>query len=151
MLDPVIFSIEVFGFTLSLRWYGVLIMAGVVVGALITTSEVKRRGGDPDWVWEGLVWVIPAGIIGARLWFVVADILGGNTRYLDNPARIIGVAEGGLRGLHIYGAVLFGGVAACVWARRRKIDIWLVLDSVAPAMLIGQALARPANFINQVA
>ena len=54
-----------------------------------------------------------------------------------------------MRGLHIYGAILFGALAGYVWARRRKIDMWLLLDSVAPSLLIAQAIARPANFINQ--
>jgi len=60
-------------------------------------------------------------------------------------AHII-IPEGGL---HIYGAILFGGLAAYYYARRNNIDMWLVMDSVAPALLIGQAIARPANFINQ--
>jgi phosphatidylglycerol:prolipoprotein diacylglycerol transferase len=149
MLDPVIFSIEIFGFTLALHWYGVLIMAGVVVGTFIASREVKRRGGDPNLVWEVLAWILVAAVIGARLWFVATDILGGSRRYLENPASIIGIAEGGLRGLHIYGAILFGAIAAYVWARRNRVDLWLILDSAGIPLLIGQALARPANYINQ--
>jgi phosphatidylglycerol:prolipoprotein diacylglycerol transferase len=149
MIDPTIFSVDIFGLTLAVRWYGVLIMAGVVLGAFITAWGIKLRGGDPEWVWNGLVWVIPAGIVGARLWYVVADILGGSSRYLDNPAAIIGLGQGGLAGLHIYGAILFGGVAAFFYARHTKVDIWMILDAVGPGLLIGQAFARPANFINQ--
>ncbi len=60
--------------------------------------------------------------------------------------KILAITEGGL---HIFGAFLFGGLAAYFYARSKKVDIWLLLDSVAPALLIGQAMARPANFINQ--
>ena len=149
MPDPVIFSIEIFGITIALRWYGLLIMTGVIVGSLLAAKEVERRGGNPDWVWDGLLWVVPAGVVGARLWYVVADYLGGNSRYLEEPASIIGFSKGGLSGLHIYGAFLFGAIAGFFWARHYRIDLWLVLDSVGPSLLLGQALARPANFINQ--
>jgi phosphatidylglycerol:prolipoprotein diacylglycerol transferase len=121
-------------------------VAGIFVGGWITDREVRRRGGDPSQVWDALLWVIPAGIVGSRLWFVVNDILGGGTRYLENPASIINIPAGGL---HIYGGILFGGLAAFLYCRRYKLDMWLILDSVAPALLVGQAVARPANFINQ--
>ena len=85
-MDPVIFSIDIFGFTLSVRWYGVLLMTGVVVGSFLAAKEIERRGGDGDWVWEGLVWVIPAGIVGARLWFVLADILATIDCYYAWPS-----------------------------------------------------------------
>jgi len=60
--------------------------------------------------------------------------------------RILRLHEGGL---HFYGAVLFGALAFWIFARRRKLDIWLLMDSVGPALLIAQGVARIANFINQ--
>jgi phosphatidylglycerol:prolipoprotein diacylglycerol transferase len=146
MFDPVIFTIRLGRFSLDLRWYGVLIVAGAVVGTWVAAREVRRRGEQPDYVWDGLVWALLAGIVGARIWYVINDILGGGSRYLDDPVSIIYITEGGL---HFYGAILFGGLAAFLYARRQKLDIWLLLDSVAPSLLIGQAVARPANFINQ--
>ena len=146
MIDPVIFSIRIGNFHLDLRWYGLLIVTGVVVGAWIAAREVRRRGENPEYVWEGLLWALVAGLVGARLWYVVNDILGGRSRYLDDPLSIIRITEGGL---HFYGAILFGLVAVIIFARRRQLDMWLLLDSVAPSLLIGQAIARPANFINQ--
>jgi phosphatidylglycerol:prolipoprotein diacylglycerol transferase len=77
---------------------------------------------------------------------VLNATLGGSRYYLENPLKILAITEGGL---HIFGAFLFGGLAAYFYARNKKVDIWLLLDSVAPALLIGQAIARPANFINQ--
>jgi phosphatidylglycerol:prolipoprotein diacylglycerol transferase len=121
-------------------------MTAVVVAAWITEREMRRRGGDPEFVWDAMLYVLPAGVIGARLWYVVNDIFGGNSRFLDDPIRIIKIPEGGL---HIYGAILLGGLAALWYARRHKIDMWMVMDSVAPGLLIGQAIARPANYINQ--
>lgn len=149
MIDPVIFSVEVFGVTISLNWYGVLVTAGVVLATWITARGVKLRGGNPDLVWDLVLWVVPAGIIGARVWYVVNDILGGNTRFLEDPLSIIDITRGGLRGLHIYGSLLFGAIAVLIFARRYKVDLWMLLDSLGVSVLFGQALARPANFINQ--
>lgn len=146
MLDPIIFTIRLGRISLDLRWYGVLIVTGAVVGTWVAAREVRRRGEQPDYVWDGLVWALLAGIVGARIWYVVNDILGGGSRYLDDPISIIYITEGGL---HFYGAILFGGLAAFLYARRQKLDVWLILDSVAPSLLIGQAVARPANLINQ--
>lgn len=146
MIDPIIFSINIGKVELAFRWYGVLIAFGVIVAAWLTEREIVRRGGRPDFVWDALLWVLPAAVIGARLWYVVNDMLGGSRTYIDDPARILRIPEGGL---HIFGAMIFGLVTAYIYARRQKVDILLILDSVAPALLIGQAVARPANFINQ--
>jgi len=146
MIDPIIFTINLGSIHLPVRWYGVLIMGSVLLGAWIASREVGRRGENPEFVWDGLLYVLVAGIIGARLWYVINDILGGGQRFVQDPIRILYIPEGGL---HIYGAIVLGGLVAFWYAKRYKIDIWLVMDSVAPSLLIAQATARPANFINQ--
>ena len=144
MIDPIIFTIP--GTNISVHWYGLFMAVGVFAAGWVTARGVYRRGEDPDYVWDGLIWAIPAGIIGARLWYVANTTLGGNSYYLEHPGKILFVPEGGL---HFYGAVLLGGVAAFIYVRHRKLDFRLLLDAVAPALLIGQAVVRPANFINQ--
>jgi phosphatidylglycerol---prolipoprotein diacylglyceryl transferase len=147
LIDPVIFSFKLFGgLTLTLRWYGVLVMLGAVVGSWIAEKEIRRRGENGALVWDALVWVLPPGIIGARLWYVLNVTLGGSSYYLDDPWKIINIPEGGL---HFFGGLLFGAIALYYYVRRYKLDGWLLLDAIAPAALIGQAVARPANFINQ--
>ena len=146
MIDPVIFSREIFGITLTLRWYGVIVMTGVIIGSLISERELRRRGENGDRIWDALIWLLPVGILGARLWFVVNAILGGNRSYIENPASIIRVWEGGL---HIFGGFLFGAVALLIYLRRNKLDPWLFFDAAGPAILIGQGIGRIANFINQ--
>ncbi|HLD92852.1 MAG TPA: prolipoprotein diacylglyceryl transferase family protein, partial [Anaerolineales bacterium] len=74
MIDPVIFSFDLLGITITLRWYGVLAMIGLLVGAYITDREIKRRRGDPEKFWDALVWLAVAGVVGARLWYVINDI-----------------------------------------------------------------------------
>ena len=146
MIDPIIFTINIGNFRLDFHWYGVLVVLGIMVAAWVSEKELVRRGGKSDWIWDGLLWVLPASIIGARVWYIVNDIIGGGRTYLDNPQNIIRITDGGL---HIFGALAFGALAAVFFARRKKIDLWLLVDSVAPSLLIGQAIARPANFINQ--
>jgi len=142
MIDPVIFTIGKF----SLRWYGVIVMIGVVIGSLLVEREIKRRGENGDRIWDALVWILPIGIIGARLWFVVNATLGGNRFYIENPGSIIKIWEGGL---HIYGGLLLGAIALIIFLRNNKLDVWLFFDAAGPALLIGQAIGRIANFINQ--
>jgi len=146
MIDPVIFTFKLFSLQIVLRWYGVLVMLGAVAGAFWAERELRHRGEDSDIVWDAMVWVLPIGIIGARLWYVMNNILGGSTYYIDDPIRIINIPEGGL---HFFGGLLFGVITLGIFLRRSGRDMWLFLDALAPATLLGQAIARPANFINQ--
>jgi phosphatidylglycerol:prolipoprotein diacylglycerol transferase len=146
MIDPIIFTIDIGNFQLAFRWYGVLVVLGILIGSWVAEKELVRRGGKSEWIWDGLLWVLPAAIIGARLWYVLNDIFGGGRSYIEDPVSILRITDGGL---HIFGAFVFGGITAYLFTRKHKIDIWLLLDSAAPSLLIGQAVARPANFINQ--
>ena len=143
-MDPIIFTIP--GTNFSLHWYGVIMAVGIILAGMVAEWGVKLRGEDGEHIWELLIWGVPFGIVGARLWYVLNDILGGGRYYLDNPLKIINLPEGGL---HFYGAVLLGALGAYIYVKRSNIDFRLVLDAAAPALLIGQALVRPANFINQ--
>lgn len=145
-MDPTIFSFNIGSITFALRWYGVLIMFGIIVSTWLTSLEIKRHKEDPEWIWDMLIWLVIGGIIGARLWYVANATLGGSTYYTDNPLQILNIPQGGL---HFYGAMLFGAIALVLYCRKHALDIWLFIDSAAPTLLIGQALARPANFINQ--
>ena len=146
MINPIIFTIHLGSFVLAVRWYGVIIMLAVLLGAWLAERGVRRRGENGDHIWDALIWIVPAGIIGARLWYVINASLGGNRIYLDQPLQIINIPAGGL---HIFGGFLFGAIALLLYARHYKLDLWLLLDSIAPVLLIAQALGRIANFINQ--
>jgi phosphatidylglycerol:prolipoprotein diacylglycerol transferase len=146
MIDPIIFTINIGNFRLAFHWYGVLIAVGVLVASWVAEKEITRRGGKAETVWDALLWVLPSAVVGARLWYVLNDIMGGGRAFIEQPGRIIRITEGGL---HIFGAIVFGLLAAYFYGRKHKVDLLLMLDAVAPAILIGQAVARPANFINQ--
>jgi phosphatidylglycerol:prolipoprotein diacylglycerol transferase len=146
LIDPVLVAFEIFGLSISIHWYGVIIGVSVIIGSLIAEREIVKRGGKEGYVWDLLIWVVPAGIIGARLGYVLNDIAGGTTYFLDDPVRIFKIWEGGL---HIYGAIALGLVMVFYYTRRNPFDRWLLLDAVAPTLLIAQAFGRLANFINQ--
>jgi phosphatidylglycerol:prolipoprotein diacylglycerol transferase len=123
-------------------------MFGAVVGALVAEHEVKRRNENGEAIWDAMVWVLPFGILGARLWYVASNILSGSTYYTEDPSflKVINTLDGGL---HFFGGLLFGGITLLIYLNKKGFDFWLFLDAIAPAVFIGQALARPANFINQ--
>jgi len=146
MIDPIIFSFNIGSLTIALRWYGILVMTGVLIATWMAANEFKRKGENPDHIWDALIWMIPAGMLGARLWYVANATLGGSKYYLENPIQILNTTQGGL---HFFGGLLFGALALILYTRKYKVDMWLFLDAIAPTVLIGQAIARPANFINQ--
>ena len=143
-MDPIIFTIP--GTNFSLHWYGVIMAIGIIVAGMVAEWGLKLRGEDGEQIWELMIWGVPFGIVGARLWYVLNDILGGGRYYLDNPIKIINLPEGGL---HFYGAVLLGALGGYIYVKRNNLDFRIILDAAAPGLLIGQALVRPANFINQ--
>jgi phosphatidylglycerol:prolipoprotein diacylglycerol transferase len=144
-VDPVIVEIG----PLVLRWYGVLMMAAILVGAWIASREVKRRGEDSEKLWDMLIWILIPGFIGARLYYVFIQSPrgpGGIEHYLSNPGEILQVWGGGI---HIFGAFLFGGIALLLYARWQKLPLLIYLDAIALALPLAQAIGRWGNFINQ--
>jgi phosphatidylglycerol:prolipoprotein diacylglycerol transferase len=137
---------------LPVRFYGIIIMLGVLAGAWLASKEAKRRGQNADLVWDGLIWVIIAGVIGARLWHVFTptptDIAAGLTTkyYLTHPLDMLAIWKGGLG---VPGAVIGGAVAIFVFARRKKLDVLLWMDIAAPGLALAQAIGRWGNFVNQ--
>lgn len=146
MIDPVLFSFKLFNLQVELTWYGLIVMSGVLVGAWFAEREVRRRGENGEVLIDAMVWAVIAGILGARLWYVMNAIIGGNRSYLDDPMSII---RPPIAGLHFFGGLLFGAIALIIYLRRAGYDVWLFMDSVAPVTLLGQAVGRLGNFINQ--
>jgi phosphatidylglycerol:prolipoprotein diacylglycerol transferase len=127
-------------------------MLGALAAAWLASKEAKRRGIDTSLVWDGLIWVLIGGIIGARLWHIFTPppsmvALGFTTEfYLTHPLDLINIRNGGLG---IPGAIIGGGIALFMYARRRKLDFVTWLDIVAPAIPLGQAIGRFGNWFNQ--
>lgn len=144
-VDPIIFE---FG-PLALRWYGLLMLAAIIVAAQIASREVARKGEDPETLWDMLFWILIPGFIGARLYYVFIQSprgAGGLGYYLQNPGEILKIWGGGI---HIFGGFIFGSIALWVFARVRKLDALPYLDAIALSLPLAQAIGRWGNFINQ--
>lgn len=137
---------------LYIRYYGIILMLGALAGAWLTTREARRRGQDSEIVWDGLVWVLIGGILGARIWHILTPpasmVEQGITTawYLTHPLDALAVWHGGLG---IPGAVIGGVLAVYLYARKYRLDFLLWLDAAAPGLALGQAIGRWGNFINQ--
>lgn len=135
-------NIDIFGFTIA--YYGIIIGAAILLGFLIATMEAKRTGQNPeDYMDMGIIGVI-AGIVGARLYYVIFSW----DMYKDNLLHIFNLREGGLA---IYGGVIGAVVAVFALARWKKLPPFLILDTVAMPILNGQMLGRWGNFFNREA
>jgi phosphatidylglycerol:prolipoprotein diacylglycerol transferase len=137
---------------LFIRFYGIILMIGALAGSWLAVRGAKRRSQDPDIVWDGLVWVLIGGIIGARLWHIFtptpADIAIGLTTkfYLTHPLDAVNIRSGGLG---IPGAVIGGMIALYLFCRKRKTSFAMWVDIAAPGLALGQAIGRWGNFVNQ--
>ncbi|MGI6343580.1 MAG: prolipoprotein diacylglyceryl transferase [Bacillota bacterium] len=141
-LDPVAFTI--FGF--EIRWYGVLITGAIILGIFLALRELRRLGEDEDKFIDMLLLVIPAAIVGARLYYVLFS--GQLDWYLARPLRILQFRSGGLA---IHGSLIAGALVAWLYTRRNKVSFFRWADVIAPSVILGQAIGRWGNFFNQEA
>ncbi len=136
-IEPVLIRLG----SLELRWYSIAIMAAVFTGIIIAARESKRKGLPIDEIYSLAIWVVIAGIIGARLFHV----LDKWKYYVDNPLQIIQMNQGGLA---IWGGVLGGMVAAVTFAKIKHLSIARLLDAAVPALLTAQIVGRFGCIIN---
>ena len=134
---------------LTIYWYGIILVTGMLVGGYVAAFEAKRRGENEDHVWNILMAVMLLGIVGARLYHVFSSPAGSNigwSYYRVHPEAIFYVWDGGLG---IYGAMVGGLIGVLLYTYRNKLSLWRYLDIGAPALLIGQAIGRWGNWANQ--
>lgn len=139
-MDPVAFTIG----PLSVRWYGILIVLGIISGLIYLIIQGKKEGYDSEIWLDFLLISLPLGFLGARLYYVIFNY----EYYLANPGQIINVRGGGLA---IHGGVLVGLLVTYLFFKRRNRDLLKSLDLLAPAILLAQGIGRWGNFINQEA
>ncbi len=127
---------------LAFRAYGVAIAVGVVLAVHIAQRRWAARGGDEADIVSVAMWAVPAGLVGARLYHVVTDW----HRFEGRWWHAFAVWEGGLG---IPGGLLVGVMTGVVVARRRGLPVAGLLDAVAPAIPVAQAVGRLGNWFNQ--
>ena len=140
VIDPVAISIG----PIKIYWYGIIIALAMLIGISLATKEAQKLGLEEDTMVNMALWAIPIGFIGARLYYVLFKW----DYYIQNPSEIIAIWNGGIA---IYGGLIAGGLAVYWFARRKKMTLTLLLDILAPSVLLAQSIGRWGNFINQEA
>jgi phosphatidylglycerol---prolipoprotein diacylglyceryl transferase len=136
-IDPIIFSIG----HIHLRWYSLIVMTAIMVGLFIAAKEAARKGFREDDIYENAIWIVFAGILGARLFHVIDH---WPNEFASNPISAIYIWDGGLA---IWGGVLGGlaGLAVLAWHKSWKLS--RLLDAFVPGVVLGQAVGRVACII----
>ncbi|MBI4186930.1 MAG: prolipoprotein diacylglyceryl transferase [Chloroflexi bacterium] len=136
-IDPILLTIGPF----SLAWHSLFIVVGMAAAVWLSAHLAARAGLPADTMYSLAVWVIPGGIIGARLVHVI-DYWG---YYSANPGAILAIWEGGLA---IWGGVLGGTLAGLLFAKIKGIPFSRYADRVAPGLILAQAIGRIGDIIN---
>lgn len=126
-------------------WYGVIIAAGAFLGLFLATKESERLGLNKDLVVDLIVFAIPIAIISARIYYVIFEW----ERYVGQAWwKPFAIWEGGIA---IHGALIGSVITAIIYARVKKVSFWQLADILAPSLILGQAIGRWGNFMNQEA
>ena len=127
---------------LHLRAYGLLIALGVFAAVWLADRRWQEQGGEPGVISAIALWAVPGGLIGARLYHVVTDY----ELYTHHPLNAFQIWNGGLG---IWGGVAGGVLVGWAVVRHRGLDMRAMLDAVAPALPLAQAMGRWGNYFNQ--
>ncbi|MCX6078693.1 MAG: prolipoprotein diacylglyceryl transferase [Chloroflexi bacterium] len=136
-IDPIIFSIGNF----TVRWYSLILMVAMAVGIWLTAREANRKGFKKDLIYDIAIWIVFAGIFGARLFHVLDH---WSDEFSSNPIRALYIWEGGLA---IWGGIAGGLLAAGILAWKNGLKFPKLLDAGAPGLVLAQAIGRVACVI----
>ena len=125
-------------------WYSVLIVLGTAIAVILAAREEKRVGLKKDTVIDLALWVLPIGIIGARVYYVVFSW----DQFRSDLLSVFRIWEGGIA---IYGAVISGFLALLLFCRHRKLSLLLLCDLIAPGLVLAQSIGRWGNYFNMEA
>lgn len=140
MIDPVAFTLG----PVQVRWYGIIMASAFTAGTILAYRRAARERINPEHIINIVIVIIPAAIIGARLYYVAFMW----PEYVRDPLSILAVWHGGLA---IHGGIIGGLLAGLWYTRRHRLSAWNIADIIAPSLILGQAIGRWGNFINQEA
>lgn len=139
-LNPIAFELGNF----QVHWYGIIIGIGIALGFYLASKEGDRLGLPQETFSDLLIWAIPIALISARTYYVLFEW----DYYSQHPGAIIQIWNGGIA---IHGALIGSVITAIVFSRKRNISFWKLADIAAPSIILGQAIGRWGNFMNQEA
>jgi prolipoprotein diacylglyceryl transferase len=123
--------------------YGLMYVIGIALAIYITARRWEATGGDRALVYDVAVWAVPAGLIGARIYFDVT------TPFDITPHTWWGPLAIWKGGLGVWGGIAAGAVAGVWRVRRAGANVGVFMNAVAPALLVAQAIGRIGNYFNQ--
>ena len=141
-LDHVGKNISIFGF--SIAYYGIVIVTGLMIAIWIAQRQAKRTGQNPEQYLDLAMIGIAAGILGARIYYVIFAW----DYYKDDLLSIFNIRQGGLA---IYGGIIGACIAVVIYSRKKKQNFSLLMDTASMSIVFGQIMGRWGNFFNREA
>ncbi len=129
-------------FNINFKWSGLLIAIGFLAGVIYCLWRGKKFGLKDDTITDALILAVPAAVVGARLFYVLLNF----SYFIGDLVGILRIWDGGF---NLLGGVLFGGGAAYLYCRKKKISPLAMLDAAGPALLLGGAIAAWGNFFGR--
>ncbi len=135
-LNSVAFSIGNF----EIAWYALIIVTGMIAAVAYIMFRASKIGVMQEDILDGALFVIPIGIIGARLYYVLT-----NLDSYSSFSEVIDIRSGGLA---IYGGIIAGAITVIVYTKIKKIRFMALADCISPGLILAQAIGRWGNFMN---
>jgi len=139
-LNPIAFHLG----PISVHWYGIIIGVGAILGLYMASRECEKRGIPSETLVDLIMYALPIAILSARTYYVLFEW----SFYKNHLSEIPAIWHGGLA---IHGGLIGGTITAIIFTRKRNISFWKLADITAPSILLGQAIGRWGNFMNQEA
>ncbi len=139
-MNPVAFNL----FGIEVRWYGIIISAAMVISVLLAMRNAKKEGFIEDHILDLSLLALPFAVVGARVYYVIfnLELYRGDFFSMFNTR---------LGGMAIHGGLIGGILGGLIVCFKRKMNILKVADIVAPSVILGQAIGRWGNYVNQEA
>jgi phosphatidylglycerol:prolipoprotein diacylglycerol transferase len=139
-LNPIAFTLG----PIQVHWYGIIIGSGLALALYLAIREGNKRGLPKETFADLMIWAIPISIICARIYYVLFE-WGYYSKHLSEAPKIW---HGGIA---IHGAIIGGVLTVFFFGRSKGISFWKITDIAAPSLILGQAIGRWGNFMNQEA
>ncbi|WP_414076419.1 prolipoprotein diacylglyceryl transferase [Staphylococcus aureus] len=139
-IDPVAFDLG----PLSVRWYGIIIAVGILLGYFVAQRALVKAGLHKDTLVDIIFYSALFGFIAARIYFVIFQW----PYYAENPGEIIKIWHGGIA---IHGGLIGGFIAGVIVCKVKNLNPFQIGDIVAPSIILAQGIGRWGNFMNHEA